>query len=462
VNTSILLQELEPLNAQIEQARGKLELLEDDLRVAEAELENLAADKKRFDALEDVCRALDKLGELEAGELFWEEVPEVKDAAAHLHRLRERIALFEGEIREAHENRESRMALVNEQLDELDYLYEEVRHAHAREERRLEEFVIEREVSPVPYRSMIMPWTSDGESERRYRRAMVVALLLFIVLGYLIPLVKLPVPDRSAVVEIPERLAMLVKKEPPKPEPIPERPKDEQKEPDQPEPEKPEERPVQEKPKPTPVETQEARKTAESIGVLAFKSTFVDLMDDIPVAKLGAQSLSNEAQAAGQNRAARSLVAMEAPGSSGGINNAAFSRNLGSGNSDRLGGGVGFARVESAVAGLAEEARPLSSGPGPARTDEEIQIVFDRYKATLYRIYNTELRKNPTLRGKMLLKITIESGGEVSVCTVESTDLASPELVAQIVDRVKRFNFGPKDDVPKTTILYPIDFLPAG
>jgi hypothetical protein len=33
--------------------------------------------------------------------------------------------------------------------------------------------------------------------------------------------------------------------------------------------------------------------------------------------------------------------------------------------------------------------------------------------------------------------------------------------VAQIVARVKRFNFGPKEDVPKTTILYPIDFLPA-
>jgi hypothetical protein len=123
---------------------------------------------------------------------------------------------------------------------------------------------------------------------------------------------------------------------------------------------------------------------------------------------------------------------------------------------------VGFTRVESSVAGLAEGTRPLSSGPGPARTDEEIQIVFDKYKATLYRIYNAELRKNPTLRGKILLRITIESGGEVSLCTVQSNELASPELVAQVVERVKKFNFGPKESVPKTTILYPIDFLPAG
>jgi hypothetical protein len=47
------------------------------------------------------------------------------------------------------------------------------------------------------------------------------------------------------------------------------------------------------------------------------------------------------------------------------------------------------------------------------------------------------------------------------MCKVESTDLASPELVAKIVERIKRFNFGPKEGVPKMTILYPIDFLPA-
>jgi hypothetical protein len=48
------------------------------------------------------------------------------------------------------------------------------------------------------------------------------------------------------------------------------------------------------------------------------------------------------------------------------------------------------------------------------------------------------------------------------MCAVESTDLDSAELVAKIVARIKRFNFGPKDGVPKVTILYPIDFLPSG
>jgi len=65
------------------------------------------------------------------------------------------------------------------------------------------------------------------------------------------------------------------------------------------------------------------------------------------------------------------------------------------------------------------------------------------------------------LRGKMLLRISIETSGAVFMCKVVSTDLASSELVAKIVERIKRFNFGPKEGVPKMTILYPIDFLPA-
>ena len=123
-------------------------------------------------------------------------------------------------------------------------------------------------------------------------------------------------------------------------------------------------------------------------------------------------------------------------------------RSIGSGSNDaRLGrGGAGFTQVKSAIAGPGgKEARPLSSGARPARTDEEIQILFDRYKAALYRIYNTELRKDPTLRGKMVLRITIEPSGEVSACAVDSSNMNAPEFSAQIVDRVKKFNFGAKE-----------------
>lgn len=455
----MLEEELAQLNAQIEQTRQKHGVLEGELRVVDAELETFSADRQRFDALRNVCNALDKLGELKADELFWEGVAEAQNVAGHLEGARSRLARFEGEISGILEKQASLQKQINRCLDEGNFLYEEVRDAYARDERRQEEYIVEREISSVPSRAMIMPWSKEAESERRFRRAMLVALLFFFFFGTLMRVWILPAPVRPVVAVVPQRLVSLLRKERPKPEPP--RPKKEEKKPDQ---EKAPEKPKEDQPKPTTAETQVARKKAESTGVLAFKESLKDIMDETPVARLGAEArLSNQpAVAAGQARASRSLVAMPGgSGGSGGISNAAVSRNIGSGNGNRI-GGVGFTRVESSVAGLAEGARPLSSGPGPSRTDEEIQIVFDKYKATLYRIYNAELRKNPTLRGKIILRIAIESGGEVSACMVQSNELASPELVAQIVERVKKFNFGPKEKVPKTTILYPIDFLPAG
>ncbi|MEN8136351.1 MAG: AgmX/PglI C-terminal domain-containing protein [Thermodesulfobacteriota bacterium] len=460
-NTSILSQELEPLNAQIKQIWRQNEELEAELRSVEARFEAFSTDNQRFEALRDVCNALDKLGELDAAELFWNEMPGSNDGAGHVERLRNRIIQYEAEIQSNLEEQNSLKVQINHCLDEVDALQKQVNGAYIREQLRQEEFVVEREVSPTPFRPTIMPWANDTESESLFRRSLLIALLLTFIFGSIIPLIDVPVPDPMDVVKVPERLAMLLKKEPPKPEPIPEKPKEEKK-PEE-DPEKPKKTEDKKKPKPTTEKTKSARKKAETTGVLAFKSSFADLMDETPVAKLGssARLSKTSSRAAGAARGQRSLVAM-ATGSSGGIGSGAVSRNVGSGGSDRI-GGVGFARVASSLTGMEEEAgRPVSDGPGPARTDEEIQIIFDKYKALLYRIYNKELRKNPTLRGKILLRITIEPDGTVSECKVESTDLASPKLVGLIVGRVKKFNFGPKDDVPKTTILYPIDFLPAG
>lgn len=481
MNTSILEQELAPLDAQIEQARQKKEALEAELRAIEAELNAFSADRERFDALRDVCDALDKLRELKADGLFWEGIPEAEDPAGHMGKARESIARFEEKISGVLAKQQSLQERVNRGLEELDFLDEEVRNAYDREERRQEEFAIERDISSIPYRAMVMPWTKEAESEKRFRRAVIMALFISFVFGGLILLIKVPIPDRAAtVMEIPERLVQLVKKEPPVPAPEkeikqakkePQEKKEREPQAGKPEPDEPaKEARAAEKPKEVAANdsgSSAARMKAEGAGVLKFKNDFKDLMKETPVARLGTEArLDNKSlQAQGQAVAQRSLVAMQAKGgSSGGIGGASVSRNVGSGNAARLGGGsgVGFARVESAIAGLGESSRPISDGLSLGRTDEEVQIVFDRYKAALYRIYNQELRKDPTLRGKILMRISIEPDGTVSLCKVESTDLASPVLVENIVERIKKFNFGPKEGVQKMTILYPIDFLPAG
>ena len=181
--------------------------------------------------------------------------------------------------------------------------------------------------------------------------------------------------------------------------------------------------------------------------------------------RIGLKSRINDADENSAGLPQRAMLTTNAPGSSGGINLAALSRNAGGGG----GGGGGTAgalkgvqvgRATSSIGGVGTADRPLASGARASRTDEEIQIVFDRYKAALYRLYNRELRKDPSLRGQMVLRLTIEPDGGVSMCQLQASDMNAPELSAQVVDRVRAINFGAKD-VDAITILYPIDFLPA-
>jgi hypothetical protein len=207
---------------------------------------------------------------------------------------------------------------------------------------------------------------------------------------------------------------------------------------------------------------------ARQSGILAFREQFAAAANR-PAAALGTNARITSGGDSAVGRPERAMVTSLAPGSSGGINIGAISRGLGSGNDDGAGGGSMVAGVTAAreggiiggAGGGGGGGRPLAGGSGVAgRTDEEIQIVFDRYKAALYRLYNRELRNDPSLRGQMVLKLTIEPNGTVSFLELQSTDMNAPALVTQVLERVRTFDFGAKD-VAAITIVYPIDFLPA-
>jgi hypothetical protein len=208
-------------------------------------------------------------------------------------------------------------------------------------------------------------------------------------------------------------------------------------------------------------------------GILAFRDKFASLAQDKVAPRLGADARYGAAEDVGR-ASSRSTLTTNTPGSSGGINIASLSRSVGGGGGGgggggsgggfgdgRGGGGGGGTHATSSIAGIGGGDRPLANGPGPARTDEEIQIVFDRYKASFYRLYNRELRNNPTLRGQMVLRLTIEPDGSVSMCVLQSSDMDAPDLATQVVARVRTMNFGAKEGVKALTIVYPIDFLPA-
>jgi outer membrane biosynthesis protein TonB len=473
---AVTMEKEQALRAQIDDAQGQLGQLEQDLAVVESELQNLMTQRERYESLAQVCDSLAKLESVGAAELFWGDGGPNEDRVRF---ARQRIEDFNERVKAVSENRQVVVGRLAEGRGVLAILEDDWFELQEQEEERRNEWVIEREVGAAADRPPTMPWARGSEDDQRFRKSVGSALLAALLLGVLLPLIPLPIPKPTDVIEVPERLVELIRQErriPPPPPAIQER-KPEQKKQTEPEP-KPEEKVAEQQPKeavkpedkpPGPASPPEEapRQRARASGILAFSESFAKLANDQPAARLGSAARINNTGEAAIGRPERSMITTQAPGSSGGINLAALSRGVGGGGA---GGpalaGVATTRVESSIGpGGGGGGAGAGHGTGGAgglagRTDEEIQIVFDRYKASLYRLYNRELRKTPTLQGQVILKLTIEPDGSVSLCQLESTDMDAQELVQQVIERVRLFDFGAKD-VAAVTIVYPIDFLPA-
>jgi len=453
------------LKEQLQRSERELEELERELQAIEGELDAQISKGERYEALARVCESFEELDKVGASYLFWGDLPRPDNTAAHLESVRGKINEFTDEIARIEDRRDAVLDKIGDKNRSMDYLYYDLRDATEREESRKGEWIVEREEPELPTRNLVMPWSRGYEEDARSRKSVLASLLLCLLLGWLFSIVDLPIPERAKLIEVPERVAKLVREElpPPKPEPEPVI--------EEPEPE-PEEPKLAEETPPDPEEVPEAveqpvvaesapvdtKEQVKSKGILAFRDSFAKRADLDTNAKLGASARLSTAGESSVGRPERSMVTTSAPGSSGGINLSDISRDVGGGGDGIA--GVAVSRVASSIGGGEGPARPLSAGVSAGRTDEEIQIVFDRYKAALYRMYNRELRKDPTLRGQLVLRLTIEPDGSVSICALQSSDMNAPELAQQVVERVQTFDFGAKD-VAAMTIIYPIDFLPA-
>jgi periplasmic protein TonB len=298
------------------------------------------------------------------------------------------------------------------------------------------------------YRLYDLPWSPTEEVERRFRKVVRNAFIVFAIFAILIPL--LPVPDRDVAKapEIPDRIVKLVleKKAPPPPPP----PKIEEK---KPEPEKKVEAPKPPPPKP------DARERAQNAGLLKLQDQLADLRDNSVLDK--AAMTKNLSGKVGETTSSeRSLITSKVGTSSGGINTAALSRGYGGG----AGSLTGHSTTQVTSATLAAQGTnkvERGAGSGKAsRSEEEIALIFDKNKGAIYALYTRALRDKPDLQGKLVLELTIAADGSVTRCEVVSSELNDPELERKLVARVKLFRFEAKD-VGTITVTKPIDFFPA-
>ena len=290
------------------------------------------------------------------------------------------------------------------------------------------------------------------------------------VLSVVWPWIPTPDKDPNVIDEIPPRIAkLLLEQRPPPPPPKPVEPEPEPElEPDpiaEPEPEQVAEEtpPPEPEPEPEPIPEPEidlqavAREQAqaallpftEDLAALADSDVLETVADNRPLTASVGESARNE----------RSMITSKVGTASGGINTANMSRNT---------GGSGLAgrdttTISSPVSAVGQSeggARRTGTSGKASRSREEIELVFDKNKGAIFALYNRALRMDPSLEGKLVLRLTIAPNGQVTACEIVSSELGDLELENKLVQRILLFRFDARD-VESITTTKPIDFFPA-
>lgn len=292
------------------------------------------------------------------------------------------------------------------------------------------------------YQEPVLPW-SVTDTDRFFNRIVKIMLIIFLIISVIIPFLPVSKVEKKTLQQVSPRLAKLItekRKEPPKPLPVQAKKKVEQ----------------PKVKKPDPKKQEQARKKAQNTGLMAMSREIDDLQSMFDLNSLATVKPLQTSESS--KRPARSDATLDkiASKSSGGIDTSKLTRSTGK---TKL-AGRSSSQVASNIGDIkAEQTRHTSSGRN-GRTEEEIQLVFDKNKGAINAIYHRLLRKDPTLQGKIVLELTIAPSGQVLKCHIVSTEVHNKTLESRLVARVMTFRFQAKD-VETVTVTYPIDFLPS-
>lgn len=316
-------------------------------------------------------------------------------------------------------------------------------------------------VTKTQFPEPILPWL-EAREDRLFKRLVVALIIVFMLISFYLNTITLPEVERKKLAEVAPRLAQLIvekKKAPPPPPP----PKKEIKKPEpKKEVKKPEEKPKPEpKKKPTAEERRAAaREKAQNSGLLAMQDDLADLREsfdfsdisDLPQQKAGKEALSTVSTS--------DFLTARATQGSGGIKTDTLNRRLtGSELVQRKTTQV-KSNIESSSKIAANVNSKSNKSYNATRSQEEIERVFQKNKGSIFSIYNRELRKDPSLQGKVIVELTIDANGIVTKCIIVSSELKNKGLEKRLVSRIKKFKFTSRK-VPVITVTYPIDFLPS-
>lgn len=298
------------------------------------------------------------------------------------------------------------------------------------------------------YGNLALSWTPENKLDHKFRIITWIVLILMLATGFILSVIDVPKEERRAQSVVPERIAQFiiekekVKKEVPKPEP-----------------EQVTKKRLREKPKskkPVTKKQKQARNIAEKSGLLALKEELSGLLETSEMSLMLAKNLSRPPSVLpGAATFDREQLFASAENDSGGISSDQYASEI---SSIQL-SDYKIAKVKQTL-GSSTGSRKGGARKENARTREDIAIVFDQHKSGLYSSYNRARRKNPGLKGKIVLEITIAPNGKVTKVKIISSELNDVKLEKRIVARIKAFDFGVKK-VETMTVIYPIEFLPS-
>jgi outer membrane biosynthesis protein TonB len=301
-----------------------------------------------------------------------------------------------------------------------------------------------------------LPWESTGAEDRLFAAVVRAALVAFLLVAVVVPLLPVDAIDLQHPEDPPAQLARIELEAQPLPPPPPPEPKP------RPKP-KPIEPPPQAKPAAKPRITEEqAREVAAVAGVLAFKDDLQALRESVDLDALDQTQVSRgEASAA---RLERSLLTSNQRSEAAGIASAELSRDTGGAALS----GRETTRVDSTIAKRAEGAQRASptktsdtGGRQGGRSDESIRRVMDRNKGAIFAIYNRALRSDPLLEGKLVFEMVISPSGKITELVLLSSELSDAALTNKLLARIRLIDFG-SEEALSTRVNYSFDFLPYG
>ncbi|MCX7770380.1 MAG: AgmX/PglI C-terminal domain-containing protein [Proteobacteria bacterium] len=94
------------------------------------------------------------------------------------------------------------------------------------------------------------------------------------------------------------------------------------------------------------------------------------------------------------------------------------------------------------------------------RPEGEIISVISKHKKGFEFLYIEERKKDPTLQGRLVVKIEITSKGDINNIEVLDTDIKNKEFIQKIIFLVKSIHFS-ESDYGDTVVKIPLVFLPS-